>query len=885
MKATHRFLLPTLASALVLLAPTSAAGSAAPAPSFNVVWDSPSTNHHGSMPLGNGDLSLNAWIEPSGDLCFYIGKSDAWDDYSRLLKIGRVRVSLDPAPPIRPFHQELTLETGTLDVRFGDGTALRLWADAHHPAIHVDVTSPRPVTATARAELWRTNRLELPSIECSDVLTDRSKPGNMHAPTVVEPDTVVTGLGDRVAWYHRNIKSVGPALHAETQGVTGYSRPDPLLHRTFGALLTAPRGRKLDDLTLQSPAATSHHFALHALTRHPSTAEAWLRDLETQAAATDQIPLERRRQAHEEWWRAFWERSWIRATRNPDIAATPAAAPIIPTNRHPLRVGVDQAGGNRFAGEIRNTRVPETLAVPFTLEAEVRPGPGESGRLFDQITPGGSDGFLLDAHPGNSLRLILGSDQYTARDVLPAGQWLRVVAVVDASGARVSVDGREVINTAKPATPGDDAAYVSQMYALQRFITACAGRGAYPIKFNGSLFTVPAEGRPGDADYRQWGPGYWWQNTRLPYLSVCASGDFELLEPLFRMYVDDLLPFNRYRTREYFGIDGAYYAECIHFWGDVFNETYGWTPRSQRQDPLQESGYHKWEWVSGPELVWMMLEAYDHTGDARLLERRILPTADAVMRFFDGYYRTNAAGRLVMHPSQALETWWDCTNPMPELAGLHAITARLLALPESITPPSSRAWWRTFAAKLPPLPTRDTPDGPALAPAEVFKAKSNVENPELYAVFPFRLCSFEKENRDLGLRALWHRWDRGSFGWRQDDLFMAYLGLAAEARQNVVERARNHDRNSRFPAFWGPNYDWVPDQDHGGVLMKAVQSMLLQTDGRRLFLLPAWPREWDVSFKLHAPQQTTVEGTVRGGAITALKVTPESRRADVVLPR
>ena len=51
--------------------------------------------------------------------------------------------------------------------------------------------------------------------------------------------------------------------------------------------------------------------------------------------------------------------------------------------------------------------------------------------------------------------------------------------------------------------------------APQRFIDACAGRGRYPIKFNGSIFTVPYPGEPGDADYPRWGPGYWWQNTRL----------------------------------------------------------------------------------------------------------------------------------------------------------------------------------------------------------------------------------------------------------------------------------------------------------------------------------------------------------------------------------
>ena len=57
-------------------------------------------------------------------------------------------------------------------------------------------------------------------------------------------------------------------------------------------------------------------------------------------------------------------------------------------------------------------------------------------------------------------------------------------------------------------------------------MTACAGRGRYPIKFNGSLFTVPTPWSP-DPDYRRWGSGYWWQNMRLPYYSMCAAGDFE----------------------------------------------------------------------------------------------------------------------------------------------------------------------------------------------------------------------------------------------------------------------------------------------------------------------------------------------------------------------
>jgi len=96
-------------------------------------------------------------------------------------------------------------------------------------------------------------------------------------------------------------------------------------------------------------------------------------------------------------------------------------------------------------------------------------------------------------------------------------------------------------------------------------------------------------------------------------------------------------------------------------------------------------------------------------------------------------------------------------------------------------------------------------------------------------------------------------------------------------------RAPGEGPRLRFPAFWGPNYDWTPDQCHGGVLMKALQSMLLQAEGGRNLPSPAWPADWDADFRLHAPRRTVVEGSVRQGRLVHLDVAPESRRRDVVV--
>lgn len=66
------------------------------------------------------------------------------------------------------------------------------------------------------------------------------------------------------------------------------------------------------------------------------------------------------------------------------------------------------------------------------------------------------------------------------------------------------------------------------------------------------------------------------------------------------------------------------------------------------------------------------------------------------------------------------------------------------------------------------------------------------------------------------------------------------------------------------------------------MLVKTLQSLALQTADRAIYLLPAWPDGWDVSFKLRAPFATTVECEYRGGRVVALKVTPEERARDVI---
>jgi hypothetical protein len=172
-----------------------------------------------------------------------------------------------------------------------------------------------------------------------------------------------------------------------------------------------------------------------------------------------------------------------------------------------------------------------------------------------------------------------------------------------------------------------------------------------------------------------------------------------------------------------------------------------------------------------------------------------------------------------------------------------------------------------------------------IAPAKTWERVNNVETPQLYPVFPWRMYGVGRDSLQLARNTYLYDPDALKFrthtGWKQDNIWAACLGLTEEAQRLTLLKLA--DGPHRFPAFWGPGYDWTPDHNWGGSGMIGLQEMLLQTVGDRILLFPAWPVNWDVHFKLHAPKQTVVEAEWKGGRLTQLKVTPESRRKDIEL--
>lgn len=406
---------------------------------------------------------------------------------------------------------------------------------------------------------------------------------------------------------------------------------------------------------------------------------------------------------------------------------------------------------------------------------------------------------------------------------------------------------------------GDDTAeLITRAFLYQRYMTHSADRGNAPMKFNGSIFTADQmDGLPGNYDARRWGAPYWFQNTRIIYWYLLSTGDYASMLPMLDMYLD-MLPVSKARCDVYFGHAGILIPETVSHFGLYANSNYGFEDERgvrcgeggkalRRGEPC--NSYIRYHYNGMLELSYMMLKYLEKSGDHSRRER-IFEFVEQVLLFFDCHFEQHH-GKMYMNPVSSLETWQMCVNDAPDVAGLQAVCQRLAAasdIPEGLKELAAK-----LAPVIPELPKEETEEGTVLAPCEIkiYQKAGNVENAELYAVFPFELYGLGKDGLEIARRTYGKRTYRHPGGWSQDPVDAALLGLEGETVAHLVRQSAMSDKRALFPAFWGPNFDDTPDQDHGGMTSLCLIFALLQAkDGDDYTAFPVWPKKWDVRFRL-----------------------------------
>ena len=685
---------------------------------YNVTWTAPSENSSGSMPIGNGEVGANLWVEPNGDIVFYLARTDAWDELGELCKLGRIRVSTVPSLTSGgDFVQTLDLGKGRISIS-GGGTSLDFFIDSQSDVVYLTGKSGKPVDVTVRAEVWRNDKHIVTPEEANVEFRSISGFAEGQATFTKYPDTVVSGGSGLTVCHYNPESSYEANLRLQNLQPDNRASHDPFLGRCFGYQVSMKDAKKVSDTSLKASGIRKIDIKIATLSKIFPDADGWVDAVKAVSDSAPSSGAAMRRTS--KWWKKFWNRSYI-FVQTPD---------------------------------------------------------GETGRR------------------------------------------------------------------------------INEAYAIQRWIQAGSGRGDFPIEFNGTLFTVDPKytnpERDYSPDYRAWGGDFWWQNTRLPYHPMLKSGDYNMMLPLFEHYFRNL-DVMKANARALCGAQGALSPETQTPFGSFSCTDFRWD-RTGYTDNIPGNMYIRYHWDSSVEMVALMLDYWDYTGDSGFVRTRLVPYAKEMLTFYDSFYKQNAEGRLEITPTQSLETYWyGVVNDMPTVAGLQECTARLLALPAEFSGEADKALWKRLADCLPEIPVAEKNGKTQFLPAEKYEDEnSNVENPELYTIFPFHLCNFTKDNLQIGIDSFNDRRFKDSFGWYQDGQQAARLGLAEEARRSLLEKLAVQNEGFRFPAMWGPNFDWIPDQDHGSNYLLTLQEMCLQTYDGIDYILPAFPEDWGVKFKLHS---------------------------------
>lgn len=431
-------------------------------------------------------------------------------------------------------------------------------------------------------------------------------------------------------------------------------------------------------------------------------------------------------------------------------------------------------------------------------------------------------------------------------------------------------------------------------YQLFRYMLGCNAYGSYPTKFNGGLFTVDPcfidSSLHYTPDYRRWGGGTMTaQNQRLVYYPMLKNGDIDLMQSEFDFYLRGLHNAEM-RSRVYWGHDGAAFTEQLENFGLPDFAEYGRKRPAGYDRGVEYNAWLEYTWDTMLEFCWMMLQTNTYEGKDI---RADLPFIESCLTFFNEHYQYlarnrgrktfDAGGHLILYPGSAGETYKMAYNATSTIIGLRTVLQGLLDLPYLTQ--TERDTWQTMLNRLPPISFRSFDGHPTISPAQSWERINNSEPMQLYPVFPWGLYGIGKPGLDTALNTWKYDTDvvkfRSFVGWKQDNIFAARLGLTGDAARLTVDKLK--DGPWRFPAFWGPGFDWAPDHNWGGTGMIGLQEMLLQTSGKTIYLFPAWPQTWDVHFKLHAPEGTTIEARMVRGKAEIISVVPEARRKDIII--
>ena len=481
---------------------------------------------------------------------------------------------------------------------------------------------------------------------------------------------------------------------------------------------------------------------------------------------------------------------------------------------------------------------------------------------------------------------------------------------------------RSFMHVHSPDGLGD---FLQRVRNLHLYYMASSSRGALPPKWNGSIFIT-------GGDVRAWGSQYWVWTTEAMYFPLFAADAIDLTDPYFRMYVKQI-PACRQAARQRWGAKGAFYPETTPFDGpvvlpddvvaeyqDIFFGRKDPKTMSARLRTLCSfeshlncstiSAYAKqYSWIShvassGAELAVQAWWRYRATGDVRFLRESAYPLLRETAEFYRSLVKKEGDGRYHVHGTNVHEDFWGVRDSIMDLAAIRGAVPLAIRAAEVLeTDTELRARWKELLDNLAAYPMGSDPRAKALTGGaladDVWAAgclgdidgHRNPEDVWLNPVFPFEDWTLETRDpqSDRIVRKLVQIAPRFRTVLDGEPLNTAIRTPIAAVRAGCGEQLPA--MAASYYAAFAPIANGMglfegggkpESQAHSiealGSISTMLQDGLMQSVSPRpgeqevISILPAWPQQWQASFRLLARGGFLVSAAAEDGRVAFVAI-------------
>ena len=478
------------------------------------------------------------------------------------------------------------------------------------------------------------------------------------------------------------------------------------------------------------------------------------------------------------------------------------------------------------------------------------------------------------------------------------------------------------------------ADFMERVRTLHLYYMASSSRGAFPPKWNGSIFTT-------DGDRRRWGAQFWVWTMEMHYYALMAADADDLCEPFFRMYTSQAESC-RVAAAQRWGVAGAFYPETTSFDGPValpqelveeFRAVFlGHQPAATLSTrlrqlcryehhlrtqlyPLEGSSDNHITYIShvatsACELALLAWWRYRYSGDGDWLRTRAYPLLRDTVEFYRGLAVRGEDGYFHVYGLNQHEDFWAADDGIWDLAAIRSAAQLAIAAAEILDVDAGlRRVWQELLDHLTPYPMGSEPQAQALTGGVLAEdvwaaghlgAVDGQHNPEdvwLAPVFPFEDWTLEtrQPSTDAIVQKLLDLAPRMNSILRGDACNTAIRTPIAAVRAGRGDELPAI-LTAYYAAFGALENGWslfegqgkTENQAHSieplGCISFILQEGVVQSVSPRpgqpeiISLFPAWPKEWDASFRLLTRGGFVVSSSTRNGDVQFVEI--DSRRGE-----